>query len=552
MCKSPNRGKNTIFSSRCLPRNCTHADLTSLYAPSDLLIESTECDDNGHSYHLYAQCSLPYGKCPYCGSESHRVHSRYLRTISDLSILGRPVVITFEARKFFCDNPCCHKKTFAEQPGDEVFRYRRRTRRCEMVVAQHSLSTSSESARKLLYAIGIQVSGDTVLRDLHRMPVPECAEVQKIGVDDWAFRKGVTYGSIIVSLETNSVIDLLGERDVDSFHGWLDNHSQVSVVSRDRSTDYSAAIAATGRNITEVADRFHLNMNMSDCVTKVIGSHYDDYRKSVRQEEGQGETVRMDSRQVMFNEVKELQAAGLNIVQIARKLDIARQTVRKYIKIDSLPKRASKERIPYYLYDTYVEEEYRHGKDLLKIFMEIKGKGFTGSLTPFYDHYSYLSDGHRGYRAKKEIEKMKGAPSVEREPLLPIRQIAHIVDKSIRERTMQPMESSLVDKLMSFGWFRDIYNAASSFYSTIMGDKAANLSLWLNTYGQSPIKELRTFAYGIMMDLKAVQNAIIMDVSNGIVEGYVNKLKAIKRVMYGRASLQLLRRKMVFSDLCFN
>ena len=111
------------------------------------------------------------------------------------------------------------------------------------------------------------LSGDTVLRDIHRMSVPERCEVKEIGVDDWAFRKGVTYGSIIVSLETGSVIDLLGDRDVKSFQAWLDEHVQVEVVSRDRSTDYTAAIAATGRNITEVADRFHLNMNMSDCVT---------------------------------------------------------------------------------------------------------------------------------------------------------------------------------------------------------------------------------------------------------------------------------------------
>ena len=353
------------------------------------------------TYHVYARCNLPHGVCPYCGHVSRSVHSRYHRTIADLSILGHPVIITFEARKFFCHNPDCRKKTFAEQPGDEVFRYRRRTRRCEMVVTQHGLKCSSESARKLLSATGVPLSGDTVLRDVHRMSVPERCEVKEIGVDDWAFRKGVTYGSIIVSLETGSVIDLLGDRDVKSFQAWLDEHVQVEVVSRDRSTGYTAAIAATGRNITEVADRFHLNMNMSDCVTKVIGSHYDEYRSAVRPEEVQ-ETPEVDSRQVMFKEVKELQAEGLNIAQISKKLDIARQTVRKYMGRDTLPKRAGKERLPYYLYDTYVEEEYRHGKDLRKIFMEIKGKGFPGSLTPFYDHYGYLSDGHHGHRSGQE------------------------------------------------------------------------------------------------------------------------------------------------------
>lgn len=550
MCKAPNKSKITTFLRQCLTSASAKADLSALYSPSDLSVEQVELEDM-RTYHVYARCNLPHGVCPYCGHVSRSVHSRYHRTIADLSILGHPVIITFEARKFFCHNPDCRKKTFAEQPGDEVFRYRRRTRRCEMVVTQHGLKCSSESARKLLSATGVPLSGDTVLRDVHRMSVPERCEVKEIGVDDWAFRKGVTYGSIIVSLETGSVIDLLGDRDVKSFQAWLDEHAQVEVVSRDRSTDYTAAIAATGRNITEVADRFHLNMNMSDCVTKVIGSHYDEYRSAVRPEEVQ-ETPEVDSRQVMFKEVKELQAEGLNIAQISKKLDIARQTVRKYMGRDTLPKRAGKERLPYYLYDTYVEEEYRHGKDLRKIFMEIKGKGFPGSLTPFYDHYGYLSDGHHGHRSGQEVEKMRQRPNCDREPLLPIRQIAHIVDKSIRKEKMVHAEVALVEKMMSYGWFRDIYNAASSFHATIMGNDVDELDSWLDSYGKSPIKELRSFAYGIRMDLKAVRNAITLDTSNGIVEGFVNKLKAVKRVMFGRASLDLLKRKMVFSDLCFN
>ena len=85
-----------------------------------------------------------------------------------------------------------------------------------------------------------------------------------------------------------------------------------------------------------------------------------------------------------------------------------------------------------------------------------------------------------------------------------------------------------------------------------MGNDIDELDSWLDSYGKSPIRELRSLAYGIRMDLKAVRNAITLDTSNGIVEGFVNKLKAVKRVMFGRASLDLLKRKMVFSDLCFN
>ena len=121
--------------------------------------------------------------------------------------------------------------------------------------------------------------------------------------------------------------------------------------------------------------------------------------------------------------------------------------------------------------------------------------------------------------------------------------IAEIRNKSVRKKKMRTEEETFVSKKMTFSWFRDIYNAASSFYATIMGDKVADLDTWLETYGKSPIKELQSFVYGIKTDLKAVQNAITLGTSNGIVKGFVNKLKAVKRVMYGRASLHLLKKK---------
>jgi len=119
----PNGHKFTTNSPYCLAPSGSNADLSHLYHPSNLHIEHIEREED-RSYHMFAHCNLTYGTCPYCGHVSQRIHSRYMRTIHDLSILGHPVFITFEARKFFCDNPLCHRKTFAEQPGDEVFRYR--------------------------------------------------------------------------------------------------------------------------------------------------------------------------------------------------------------------------------------------------------------------------------------------------------------------------------------------------------------------------------------------------------------------------------------------
>lgn len=570
MSKLPNEDKITTKFLQYKGSGGTNIDLSSLYMQSDLEIISIEYEDT--VYHLYCRSKLDYGTCPYCCHSSHRAHSRYIRTIVDLSILGHPVVITLQVRKFFCDNPQCQKKTFAEQPGNEIFRYRRRTRRCEVLVTQHGLIHSSESVHKLLKSIGITLSSDTILRDLHRMKIPENKDVRHIGIDDWAYRKGVTYGSIIVNLDTGAVIDLLNDRGVDSFHEWLDIHDQVSIVSRDRSTDYSAAVTAAGRNIIEVADRFHLHKNMSDCVRKVIGSYYKEYRKLVRpdeekmkeytngkednQQSGNPVKERNDSRQIMFDEVKGLQKKGLKINRIAAKLGIARQTVRKYMLLDTLPQRASNARNKYYLYDDYVESEHMKGKALSIIHKEIQKMGFKGSQTPFYDHYRYLSDGHHGFRPKKKVKEMQEKAAKEKlleiEPLVPIRNIAFIVEKSLRTKKLDTKETYLINQLMTLEWFREIYTAADSFYKTIMETDVNGVVRWLDTYRNSCIKELKTLACGIDLDIKAVQNAVAYDISNGIVEGFVNKLKVVKRMMYGRASINLLRNKIVFGDLGFN
>ena len=538
--------------------------ISQIYQSSEINILLADHDDG--IFHLYGSSSLEYGRCPYCGRISHRVHSRYVRTIQDLSILGRRVVLYLEVRKFFCDNEDCRKKTFAEQPGDEVFRYRRRTCRCERAVARHGISVSSDSASRLLEHMGIQISPSTVLRDVHRMRPSQYQQVKEVGVDDWAWRKGTTYGSIIIDLVNGWPIDLLGDRETDSFHSWMEEHEQVSLVSRDRSTDYSSAIAALDKPIDEVADKFHLVKNAYDRFSKLIAENYDDYRQAVRKEEQseeayescsqksakQPEKQKTDSRDIMFREIKELQAKGLKPTTISKKLGIARQTAGKYCKMESLPPRNSKLRNEYYLYDRYVEQENAKGRALSSIFEEIKAKGFSGSLSPFYDHYKYLSDGHRGYRPKGWKPDKKDKPIDERSVLVPIKSLTALIDKSIRNKGITADEQSTMDTLNTLGWFREMYEATHEFYQVITGTSTVELVRWMKRYWKTGLSTLKTFIIGIMKDFKAVRNTIRLNVTNGITEGYVNKLKAVKRVMYGRAGIELLKRKLVMEHVLFN
>lgn len=570
MQKYPNGDKDTTNISNSGKASETKLlcdeGLFQIYQSSDLFIHGAEYDDN--VFHLYASSSLDYGICPYCGHVSESVHSKYFRTVQDLSILGRRVVLHLEVRKFFCHNQDCRRKTFAEQPGDEVFRYRRRTCRCERMVARQGLSVSSGSASRLLGHMGIHLSSSTVLRDLHRMHPSAYKDVREVGVDDWAWRKGVTYGSIIIDYENGWPIDLLGDRDTDSFRQWMEEHEAVSIVSRDRSTDYSSAIASTGRKITEVADKFHLVKNITDRMTKLVAENYAEYRQAVRGEEqeevqpvkpvatqtGTPPTPKKpDSRQVMFNEVKELQKKGFKPTTIAKKLGIARQTSTKYYSMDSLPERNSKLRNGYYKFDAYVEQEVAKGKALCTIYQEVCSIGFTGSLTPFYDHYKYLSDGHRGYRSKNwkpEPEKQK--PKDDRSELMPVKAIASIIDKSMKGKEMDSVQKQTLQTLMRLGWFKEMYEAMESFCKIIKGNETTALVRWMKEHWKTKIASLKTFIIGLKKDYQAVRNTIRLNITNGITEGFVNKLKAVKRTMYGRAGINLLKRKLVLEHVLFN
>ena len=485
-----------------------------------------------------------------------------------MSILGERVILHLEVRKFFCHNDDCRRKTFAEQPGDEVFRYRRRTCRCERTVARHGISVSSGSASRLLAHMGIFISSSTVLRDLHRMRTPRYDSVEEVGVDDWAWRKGVTYGSIIIDYTNGWPIDLLGDRETESFREWMERHENVHTVSRDRSTDYSSAIASTERRITEVADKFHLVKNITDRTTKLVAENYADYRQAVRSEEKEPVNTteatkaplatdcpskKPDLREVMFKEVKELQRKGFKPTPIAKKLGIARQTSTKYCKMDSLPGRNSKLRNEYYKYDAYVEREVASGKPLSAIHQEICQMGFSGSLTPFYDHYKYLSDGHRGYRSKNwKPDPRKEKPQDGRSELLPVKSIASVIDKMLKGKDLDESQKKTFDALMSLGWFKEMYEAMEGFCKVIKGNETVELVRWMKRYWKTGIQSLKTFIIGIKKDFQAVRNTIKLNITNGMTEGFVNKLKAVKRSMYGRAGLELLKNKLVLEHILFN
>lgn len=557
MSKHPNSDKSTnnnCHSQTSQAVNDGNLKISSLYPNADLCIEDVEVLSD--TVHIYARSSLSYSICPYCGSRSDKIHSRYIRYVTDLPMLGRRTVLHLQMRKFFCHNEDCSHKTFAEQPGIEIFRYRRRSRRCEVLVSKLSLDSSAGKSSSHLRMMGIPISRATVLRDIHRMPLPLYPDIDRIGVDDWAFRKGISYGSVIVNLRTGMIIDLLGNREEETFREWLDRHIKVQIVSRDRSTDYSTAVASVERLIKEVADHFHLVKNASDMIARVISENYEDYRMLVTGERktndtGNGTNVQ---RQAKFNQVKTLQAKGMSKCEILKATGMSYTTIQAYMNSASLPARKSNAQVDFSMHEAYVETEYAKGRPLSKIFEDINKDGRYKSMGAYYRHFHYLSDGHRGPRKAEElhIQAERVAEVSHKEPLLPIHMIVNIINRSLRGKELNGQENTLISKLLSLKWFSTLYYAVSEFNKLLKSNDPGRLTKWIEEYRHTSIERLRRFVDGVNRDFKAVKNCIAMPISNGIVEGFVNKIKEIKRGMYGRAGLELLKRKLILEPLLFN
>jgi transposase len=498
--------------------------------------------------------------CPECQRESAAVHSSYMRYPTDLAWADQMVVFNLRAKRFFCRNITCQKRTFAERFPGILAPYARRTNRVVLRQQQVCLDTCARVAEKLLEFEHIGISDSTVNRILRGLPEPEQLQIRVVGVDDWAKRKGQQYGTILIDLERSQIIDLLDDRTAETLAQWLEEHPGIEVVSRDRSQTYADAISEGAPNAVQVADRWHLLKNLSEAVFKILQQEYTVIKKRLEQSQEIEQQVKSnigipekeetltpaeDRRKERMGSTRLLHSQGWTQKSIARHLNVHPKTVRRYLQSASPKSRRSRTHRLLDSFHPYILKRWNEGcHNASQLYREIKPQGFVGeiSIVRLYVQQLRRISGLPPKVRSQPGEILNGNP-LQSPPSL--RKLTGLIVKRPENRAE---EDELLLSKISSGQpkLTTTIELARLFATIIRQHQAAELDAWLEEASKSGYRVWHNFAVGLTQDYAAVRAALQLPWSNGPTEGHINRLKYLKRQMYGRGKDDLLRKRVLW------
>ncbi|WP_245727844.1 ISL3 family transposase [Streptomyces vietnamensis] len=281
----------------------------------------------------------PLRSCSACGVPSKRVHSRYGRRISDRPVADRSTIILLTVRRFFCDNTECMRRTFVEQIAGVSERHRQASMGLCQLLHAITIELGGRPGSRLCRKTGVPAGRMRLLKLLHAPPVAQRAP-RILGVDEFAFRRGHTYGTILVDVEKRRPVDVLPDRTSETLASWLVAHPGVEIVCRDRASAYTRAIKEAAPLAMEVADRWHLLRNLSQAVEKTCQQHRACLRKYAERTpspiprmpllEAQPPTFIVQRVQQRYELINRMLDKGYPLSEVARRVGLDRKTARRY------------------------------------------------------------------------------------------------------------------------------------------------------------------------------------------------------------------------------
>ena len=504
--------------------------------------------------------------CPKCRKQSQRVHSLYWRTAADLPLAGLRVRLRLLVRRFFCDNHACRRKTFAERFPELVTVYARRTQRLAFQQRQVGLSLGGQAGAKLLDSIAMPTSGDTVLRLVKGVPASADSVPRVLGVDDWAWSKGRRYGTILVDLEQHHVVDLLPERSAETLAAWLRAHPGIQIISRDRALEYIKGIEQGAPDAVQIADRWHLLRNLADALIRLLDQNraclyavaaepvVEPAPEPLPAEPGpepiaSSAPTKLEQRQqevrerrlARYQAIMDLHGQGIKVRAIARQLGIGRGTVQRYLKAGGFPEMSKRSGRSTILgsYLPYLQRRWDEGcHNGLQLYREIEQKGYCGSRPSVSRWVARM----RKLAPPRKPRSKAGVCRSKETVTHPWSARCAVWLLLKQPEMLEPDKKAALERMLNASpVLQPAYNFAQAFIRMVRNRYSRGLRPWLDAVIENKIPELAGFAKSIQQDFSAVYAALSLPWSNGQVEGQVNRLKMIKRQMYGRAGFDLLR-----------
>ena len=515
------------------------------------------------------QASVP---CPLCARPARRIHSRYTRTLADLPWAEYRVRIQLRVRKWFCRNRHCRRRIFTERLPTVATPWARRTLRLGQHLVDVGLALGGKAGVRLSQRWGLAVSRNTLLRLLRRLPVPSLPTPTVLGVDDFALRKRQTYGTVLIDLERRQPVALLPDRTGEPLAQWLREHPGVQVIARDRSTAYAEGARQGAPRATQVADRFHLLQNLREALDQVFltQSHaLDAVNETVRQQpvplpEGvmavpvpphdiplpaqQRAAQRQARRQGLHQQVWALHRQGWTAPAIAQQVGLSLRTVQRDLRTAAFAGRKRRSDLGDSVltpYKPYLLERWNAGcYTAMRLFRDLRQRGYAGGYGVVAAYARRLRQAQGlppGHRCPRQALPPVAEPPCQ--PLTP-RRATWLVLRREAKRT-EAEAQQLAQLRAQQADVTEAIDLAQDFATLVRQRQPEALDPWLQRATASTLEALQRFAKGLYEDYEAVKAGVTLPWSTGPVEGHINRLKMLKRQMFGRARLDLLSRRFV-------